>query len=175
MAVTKSTKKHVLFVCTGNLCRSPLAEGILKKKLAERRINSVEVSSAGTHALVGEPAAALAVKVAEDRGVDLSRHVSRQLTKEMLKKADIVLAMERRHLDEANAIFNNEGRAKYHLLSDFGLPHLRGHDINDPYGAPREYFMRTYESIEKCVEGLLDELICMWDVGSHGKSGVESR
>lgn len=174
MSVKKLTKKNVLFLCTANLCRSALAEGILKEKLAERRINFIEVTSAGSHALVREPAAALAVKVAEERGVDLSRHISHQLTKEMLKKADIVLAMERRHLDEANAIFN-EGSGKYHLLSEFGLPHLRGQDIHDPYGAPREYFTRTYEIIEKCVEGLLDGLIRMWDVSDQGKSGVTSQ
>ncbi len=172
--MTKSTEKRVLFLCTGNLCRSPLAEGILKKRLADRRIDSIEVSSAGTHALVGEPAAALAVKVANERGVDLSRHISRQVTKEMLRKADIVLAMERRHLDEANAIFNKDS-GKYHMLSEFGLPYRRGHDINDPYGAPRQYFTQTYDAIEKCVEGLLDELIRMWDIGSCGKSGAESR
>ncbi len=161
-AMKKPTKKHVLFVCTGNLCRSALAEGMLRKKLEERRIVSVEVSSAGTHAVVGEPAALLAIKVAKEQGVDLLPHISRQLTKEMLERADIVLAMEGRHLDEANAIFK-EGSGKYHLLSEFGPSHLRGHDIIDPYGGPREYFMRTYETIEKCVEGLLDKLIRMWD------------
>jgi len=84
-------KKHVLFLCTGNLCRSPLAEGILKHKLAERKIDSVTVSSAGTFALNGRPAAELAERVAAERGVDISGHRVSHVTCEMLERADLVI------------------------------------------------------------------------------------
>jgi protein-tyrosine-phosphatase len=153
--------RHVLFLCTGNLCRSPIAEGILKQELAKRRINSVTVSSAGTFALTGQPAAELAVEVAAERAVDLSSHRSRHVTRQMLKSADLVIGMERDHLMEAGVICRDSG-GKYYLLTDFGPPHVRGSDIEDPYGAPIEYFISTYEEIERYVKALLDDFVQKW-------------
>lgn len=154
-------KKHILVICTGNLCRSPIAEGILKKKLVERGMTSVNVSSAGTFALTGRPAADLAVEVAMEQGVDLSDHGSRHLTRQMLAGADLVLGMEVDHIVEARAVLGDTGR-KYRLLSDFGPPQMHGQDIQDPYGGPMDQFAFAYEEIEKCVDGLLDNLVREW-------------
>jgi protein-tyrosine-phosphatase len=151
-------KKHILFLCTGNLCRSPLAEGILKHKLEERGIGSITVSSAGTFGLDGRPAAELAVEVAAERGIDISAHRARQITREMLAGADIVLCAETDHIMEAETILRDT-EDKYRLLSDFGRPEKRGQDIEDPYGGPKELYMTAYERIEQCVEGLLTSLL----------------
>jgi protein-tyrosine phosphatase len=149
---------HVLFICTGNLCRSPIGEGILKHKLAEKRIGSVSVSSAGTFGLDGRPAAELAVEVAAQHEIDISDHLARHVTREMLDGADIVVGMERDHIVEANVVFK-DSEGKYRLLTDYGPPELRGTDIADPYGGPMKGFQVAYERIAKCVEGLLKEIV----------------
>lgn len=150
--------KHVLFICTGNLCRSPLGEGILQHKLAENNIGSVTVSSAGTFGLNGYPAAELAVEVAARHGVDISEHRARHVTREMLEGADFVVGMERDHIVEAEVVLKDTG-GKYRLLTDYGPPQMRGSEIDDPYGGPIDRFIDAYDRIEECVDGLLREVV----------------
>ena len=78
----------ILMVCEGNVCRSPLAQALLSRALP-----TVRVSSAGTRALVGQPADRLAIELAQEHGMDLSQHVAKELSGEHLRGADIVLAM----------------------------------------------------------------------------------
>jgi protein-tyrosine phosphatase len=150
--------KHVLFICTGNLCRSPLGEGILKHKLAEKNIGSVTVSSAGTFGLNGYSAAELAVEVAARHGIDISEHRARHVTREMLDGADFVVGMEHDHIVEAGVVLKDTGD-KYRLLTDYGPPEMRGAEIADPYGGPIDSFQDAYDRIEKCVDGLLREIV----------------
>jgi len=150
-------KKHVLFLCTGNICRSPVAEGLLRHKLAEKNSHSITVSSAGTFGLSGAGASDLAVEVAAERGIDISGHRARHLNREMLERADLVIGMESDHLVEADVI-SRDHEGKYRLLSDFGPPELRGRDIGDPYGGPIELYIAAHERIEQCVDGLLESL-----------------
>jgi protein-tyrosine phosphatase len=83
----------ILVVCTGNICRSPIAEGFLRQVLEDRRIEGVEVESAGVSGLDGSPAVHEAVSALAERGVDISSHLARTLTRRMTESADLVLAM----------------------------------------------------------------------------------
>lgn len=160
--------KKILFICTGNLCRSPLAEGILKKKLEEKGMDGFAALSAGIHSLTGEPAAELAVQVAALRGVSLSKHVAHQVTRSMLEGTNLVIAMESYHLQRCRAILGDAER-KCHLLTDFGPPEIRGRDIRDPYGQAFETFLATYDEIERCVDGLVEHLLKRDCVGRRAR------
>jgi protein-tyrosine phosphatase len=89
----------ILVVCTGNICRSPIAEGFLRQALEGRRIDGVKVESAGVSGLDGSPAVHEAVSALAERGVDISSHLARTLTRPMAESADLVLAMASDHRD----------------------------------------------------------------------------
>src|SRR5690554_6769311 len=88
---------NILFVCTGNTCRSSMAEGILKKYLKENSIENIYVSSAGISAFQGQKANEKAENVLRKKGIDISSHKSRQLTEEILKDSDLILTMTNAH------------------------------------------------------------------------------
>ncbi|MDQ4124188.1 MAG: low molecular weight phosphatase family protein [Actinomycetota bacterium] len=90
----------IVFVCTGNICRSPMGEALLRHELAQRGCEGIEVSSCGTWASTPEPATAHAVRVLEGRGIDLAPHRSRALDVAELEDADLVLAMTSVHVRE---------------------------------------------------------------------------
>ena len=135
----------VLFVCTGNICRSPFAEGLARKLARERGIEGVEFASAGTH-VAGACATDDGVAVARERGVDLSAFAPRALTAELVEGADVVVAMAPHHL--ADSVLAGAGQAR--LLGEG--------EIRDPYELGPAAYRRAYDEIEAAVGVLLDEL-----------------
>src|ERR1035438_9042945 len=94
--------KKILFVCTGNVCRSPLAEGLLRHMLRGR--NDIQVASAGLGALEGVGATGAAIEVMAELGIDISSHVSQALGSELVRQADFILTMTRQHYDAIQAL-----------------------------------------------------------------------
>jgi protein-tyrosine phosphatase len=157
-AVRQLSPCTIVFICTGNTCRSPLAEALCKKLLAERLGCDAEglegrgyrVLSAGLAAAPGGEAAAEAVEVARELGADLSGHRSRRLTAELLAHADQLIAMTQGHLRALVPYCGGEG-ARVRLLSG-------GEDIDDPIGGDQEVYRECARQIVCCLERLLPEL-----------------
>ena len=142
----------VLFVCTANICRSPMAEGAFRGMAERAGLGAAfEIASAGTSdVMAGQPATPIAVAVAAARGYDIAAHSARQVTAEDVVHFDHVLAMTREHL--ADLLAN-----KPKLLLSFGPP-AGFPDVEDPYGLQKPDYERALSLIEVGCRGLLDRL-----------------
>jgi protein-tyrosine phosphatase len=131
--------KRILIVCMGNICRSPAAEYLFRQRMDER---GVQLCSAGLDALVGNPMDRTVLQLLSECGVDGTSHRAHQLTSSMLLQADLVLGMEKNHVD-AMVQLAPEARGKVYLLDKW----LGERDVPDPYGQPRSVFERVHQMI----------------------------
>jgi len=151
----RPTAYRILFVCTGNTCRSPLAEVIARHALEQRGWNHVKVDSAGTSAVWDAPASEGSVRAAELVGLDLSGHRSQPLTRELIEGADIILGMTPSHV---GAVGDSGGDRKSSLITEFMEGAGSGQAIGDPLGGPLEEYVEARDRISQAVEALLDRL-----------------
>jgi protein-tyrosine-phosphatase len=150
--------RNLLFVCTGNICRSPMAEGLFRRLLRERRLpDVVQVRSAGFIAVPGNPATHLAALVAKEYGVDLSQHRAQPLTSSLIREADLILVMEPGHRWEL-LHHHQEIASKVFLLRHFARSGNHHRAIADPYGLDLETYRSCFEEIRECVESLWEWL-----------------
>ncbi|MGQ0701354.1 MAG: low molecular weight protein-tyrosine-phosphatase [Panacagrimonas sp.] len=141
---------RILIVCTGNICRSPIAEGLLRARLqgTERR-----VLSAGTSALIGYPADPLAVEVAMEGGVDIGGHRAQQVTLPLLAAMDLVLTLDQSHSNWITRQYP-QLRGRVHKL----LKWQGDQDVPDPYRQPRSAFEEVHSQIRQGIDDWLPKL-----------------
>lgn len=143
--------KKLIFVCTGNTCRSPMAEGLLKHMLPPDC--GWEISSAGVHASNGYPASSGAVEALRMLGIDLSGHFSRRLIPKMIQEADLIVTMTRGHRDVILAM-SPESAGKVFLLKSFGTAQCAA-DIYDPVGEAPDVYRRVRDEIDAALPDLI--------------------
>ena len=147
----------VLVVCTGNICRSPTGEGVLRHLAAERGLaNRIHVASAGTHDYhVGEGPDPRSQKHASGRGYDLSRQRAMQVAKAHFDEFDYILAMDRGHLRQLRNLAPAGSRARLGLFLE-ASGKWKGEDVPDPYYGGAEGFERVLDMVEEAAERWLD-------------------
>lgn len=136
--------RRVVLVCTGNTCRSALAEALLRRALEERGVTDIAVSSAGTGAWEGAPASEGAYLVGLESGLDLSGHRARLLTSEVVSQADLILTMARHHRARVHEL-GAEGRV--HLVGDYAGRSDGTPEVADPFGSDLEVYRQTRDEL----------------------------
>ncbi len=142
---------NILFVCAGNTCRSPMAEAMLEKKVAERGITGLYCASAGTHVWPGDKAARDTVAEMKSRGIDIQGRDAQQLNDELAGRADVILTMTE-GVSQAVLVLFPEAEGKVFTLGEYvGEPG----DVDDPYGCDET----VYHATANQIDGLLDKLL----------------
>jgi protein-tyrosine phosphatase len=155
----KNMAIKVLFVCMGNICRSPTAQGVFERLVAEAALaEHIQVDSAGTHAYhIGEPPDVRAAEAALRRGVDISPQKARRVSLADFVEFDYVLAMDRGNYEDLSALCEPEQLEKLRLFLEFA-PELRVHEVPDPYYGGVTGFERVLDLIEEAARGLLADI-----------------
>lgn len=145
---------NILFVCSGNTCRSPLAEALARKIAGRRGIPDVTISSAGTSAWDNVPATDEALLVGMERQLDLTGHRARMLTPAIVSEADLIFVMTPAHLELVRQM---GGRGKAHVLDEYASG-TANRGIADPYGGDLTAYRETADMLEREIEKVFDRL-----------------
>jgi protein-tyrosine-phosphatase len=145
---------NILFICSGNTCRSPMAEALARKIARRRGLEDVSVASAGTNAWDNATATDEALLVGMERDIDLSGHRSRKLTPEIVAEADLIFVMTPSHLEQVRQL---GGRGKVHVIDEYTSGSPKG-GIADPYGGDLDAYREAADVLESEIEKIFDRL-----------------
>ena len=155
---------RVVFVCLGNICRSPIAERVAERAAAEAGLTEVEFSSAGTISEdYDDPMDRRAVAVLKERGYRYADHRARRITDAQIESADLVVAMENVHLRSVLELAPDPSKVR--LLTDFDPAAVPGSGVPDPWFGSDSGFYDTLNAIEAAMPGLLDHIRIIQDAG----------
>src|SRR5213596_412648 len=158
--------RTILFVCTGNVCRSPMAEGLFRNAAKGR--GDFRVFSAGVGAIEGQPPSAYAVQALKELGIDISQQRSRMLTADVVNQADYIFGMTHGHVDAINLLYP-QAAEKTFLLREFDETlDAFEKDIGDPIGGSYETYLNCRDQIE---QGIVSILRFIGDGDSAGSAG----
>jgi protein-tyrosine-phosphatase len=146
---------HILFICTANICRSPVAEALLNDRLKKNGYDDWTVGSAGTWALSRGPAAQNSQIVSAQYGLDISDHVSRMVNEAHLKEADLILCMEEGHVEALKVEFPDQAHKIYPLTAMIGPIY----NVNDPFGGPLVDYQIMIAELARIIDGGFDRII----------------
>ena len=152
-------KYQVLLVCTGNTCRTPMAEGILRKKLQEQGAQLVTVKSAGTGAVEGMPASFIGISVARIHDINIMSHRSQPVSKKLMDRSDLVLVMAEDHLTYLTENYPQH-KHKIHLLKNYGRETpVEDPNIFDPIGSEGELYEQVFQVLEEEITRIVPFII----------------
>jgi protein-tyrosine phosphatase len=150
--------RSLIFVCFGNIMRSPMAEALFRKEAEGAQLAGIRATSAGLHAIPGHEAHPWALTASAEMGLPLTDHRARLLTPKMVAEADAILAMDFQNLAELLALYP-EARQKILLVSAYAESALGGREIADPYLGNLDSTRACYARLQTCIHALTRELI----------------